>query len=72
MKKLMNYSIYLEYLNLSEFMTITFRMKEKWVQKAPAVAHIDKTARPQLVRKDVNLKYYNLLNEYYKITDYHY
>ena len=28
---------------------------------------IDKTAY-QLVRKDVNLKYYNLLNEYYKIT----
>ena len=26
----------------AEFMTITFRMKEKWVQKAPAVAHIDK------------------------------
>ena len=52
----------------AEFMTITFRMKEKWVQKAPAVAHIDKTARPQLVRKDVNPKYYNLLNEYYEIT----
>ncbi len=50
------------------FMTITFDMKEEWVKKAPAVAHIDKTARPQLVTEQSNLKYYNLLKEYHKIS----
>jgi len=63
------FHLHSDYLKFpAEFMTITFRMKEKWVKKAPAVAHIDKTARPQLVRKDVNPKYYNLLNEYYNLT----
>ena len=52
----------------ANFMTITFDMKQKWVKKAPAVAHIDNTARPQLVNKITNPKYYNLINEYYKIT----
>ena len=52
----------------ANFMTITFNMKHKWVKKAPAVAHIDNTARPQLVSKTTNEKYYNLINEYYKIT----
>ena len=48
-------------------MTITFNMKQNWVNKAPAVAHIDHTARPQLVNK-TNPKYYKLIYEYYKIT----
>jgi len=52
----------------ANFMTITFNMKQKWVKKTPAVAHIDNTARPQLVDKKTNEKYYNLINEYYKIT----
>ncbi len=50
------------------FMTITFDMKEHWVKKAPAVAHIDKTARPQLVTETSNPKYYKLLKEYHKIS----
>ena len=50
------------------FMTITFDMKEHWVKKAPAVAHIDKTARPQLVTETSNPKYYRLLKEYNKIS----
>ena len=52
----------------AEFMTITFRMKQEWVARAPAVAHVDDTARPQLVREESNPKYYKLLQEYYKIT----
>lgn len=50
------------------FMTITFNMKEKWLKKAPAVAHIDNTARPQLVTPDSNPKYYRLLKEYLNIS----
>ena len=52
----------------AEFMTITFKMKEAWVKKAPAVAHVDVTARPQLVRKEVNPRYHSLISEYKKIT----
>jgi len=50
------------------FMTITFNMKEEWAKKTPAVAHIDKTARPQLVTSASNFKYYKLLQEYHKIS----
>jgi len=52
----------------AEFMTITFNMKEEWTKKAPAVSHIDKTARPQLVTKKANPKYHNLLKHYYDLT----
>lgn len=52
----------------AQFMTIAFNVKDKWVKKAPAVVHVDKTARPQLVRKQDNEKYYELLKEYYNIT----
>ncbi len=52
----------------AEFMTITFKMKRNWIEKAPAVAHIDNTARPQLVKKNKNPLYYSLLDEFYKLT----
>ena len=52
----------------AEFMTITFDMNDDWVKKAPAIAHIDNTARPQLVTNNANPKYYELLKEYYNIT----
>jgi carbamoyltransferase len=50
------------------FMTITFDMKEEWVKKAPAVAHIDKTARPQLVTADSNPRYYAFLKAYHRLS----
>ncbi len=34
----------------------------------PAVTHVDYSARIQTVHKETNLKYYNLLKEFYKIT----
>ncbi len=52
----------------AEFMTITFRMRKEWANRAPAVSHIDQTARPQLVRRDVNPLYYRLLSEYKNLT----
>ena len=52
----------------AEFMTITFAMKKEWAAKAPAVAHVDGTARPQLVRADVNPRYHALISEYKNIT----
>ncbi len=52
----------------AQFMTITFKMKKEWANKAPAVSHVDQTARPQLVTEEGNLKFYKVLKEYYKIT----
>lgn len=52
----------------AEFMTITFDMKDEWSKRAPAISHVDQTARPQLVRKDVNPLYHKLISEYHKIT----
>ena len=35
----------------------------------PAITHVDYSARIQTVHKDTNPKYYNLINEFKKITD---
>ncbi len=37
--------------------------------KIPGVTHVDGTARIQTVNKNFNGKFYNLINEFYKITD---
>ena len=52
----------------AQFMTITFKMKDEWISRAPAVAHIDGTARPQLVLSDANPRYHALLKEYKRLT----
>ena len=52
----------------AQFMTITFKMKNKWSNLAPAVSHVDQTARPQLVSKEANPRYHKLLTAYNKIT----
>ncbi|MFM2374181.1 MAG: hypothetical protein RLZZ234_176 [Candidatus Parcubacteria bacterium] len=52
----------------AEFMTITFRMKEEWAKRAPAVSHIDGTARPQLVKKETNPRFHQLITHYKEET----
>jgi len=50
------------------FMITSFNVKpEKWY-KIPAVVHVDGTVRPQMVKKEVNPLYWNLINEFGKIT----
>ena len=49
-------------------MTITFAMKPEWRIKTPAVAHVDGTARPQLVRSETNPLYHRMISEYERIT----
>lgn len=52
----------------AEFMTITFDCTP-WTQKnCPAIVHVDGTARPQLVKKEINPSYYKIIDEYRKIT----
>lgn len=43
-------------------------MKPNKRDKIPAVVHQDGTLRPQMVRKDLNPKYWELINEFGKIT----
>ena len=51
-------------------MTIAFRMKKKYQKLFPSAIHIDGTARPQFVTKNVNYRLYKILKEFKKITGY--
>ena len=48
----------------AEFMTITFDVRPEWRERIPAVVHVDGTARPQLVRPEVNPRYHRLISAY--------
>ena len=49
-------------------MTITFDCTDFMKQSCPAAVHVDGTARPQLVRKEVNPDFYSIIQEYYKLS----
>jgi carbamoyltransferase len=48
----------------AKFMTITFNVHKEYIEKIPAVVHVDNTARPQCVTKQQNKSYYNILKAY--------
>jgi carbamoyltransferase len=52
----------------AEFMTITYDTTERCRQEAPAVVHVDGTARPQIIRREINPEYYDILTEYNRLT----
>lgn len=52
----------------SNFMTITFDCTDFMQAQCPAAVHVDGTARPQLVRKEINESFYRIIEEYYKLT----
>jgi carbamoyltransferase len=52
----------------AQFMTITFDCTEFMRRNCPAAVHIDGTARPQLIREEVNPSYYQIVKEYSKLT----
>jgi carbamoyltransferase len=52
----------------AEFMTITYDVKPEWHARIPAVVHIDGTARPQLVRRDRNPRYYKVIDRYRELS----
>jgi len=51
------------------FMMKVYQIKEDKRKLIPAVTHVDGSGRLQTVRKENNEKYYNLINEFYKITN---
>ena len=46
-----------------------YQIKESKRQEIPAVTHVDGSGRLQTVYKDTNEKYYNLIHEFYKLTN---
>lgn len=62
------------YVNLAgaehtaEFMTMTFDCTPFMRANCPAAVHVDGTARPQLIRREVNPGYYDILKAYEKLS----
>jgi carbamoyltransferase len=50
------------------FMTITFDVNEAWKPRIPEVVHEDGTARVQIVSRDQNARYYDLIAELENLT----
>lgn len=52
----------------AEFMTITFDCTPWMRENCPAAVHVDGTARPQLIRREINPGYHEVLSEYEKLS----
>jgi len=50
------------------FMTFTFEVAEAWKTRVPEVVHEDGTARAQVLRREFNPRYYDLMVELEKLT----
>jgi carbamoyltransferase len=46
------------------FMTITCNVKPDWRERIAAVVHVDGSARPQVIERDTNPLYYDILNAF--------
>lgn len=52
----------------AQFMTLTFEVTDLCRSEAPAVVHVDGTARPQVLRREANRDYYDILSAYHRLT----
>lgn len=50
------------------FMITVIEVAENYKEKVPAVVHVDGTARPQMVSRETNPRYWRLIDEFRKIT----
>jgi carbamoyltransferase len=50
------------------FMITVIQVAQDFKERIPAVVHVDGSARPQMVNRDMNPRYWNLINEFKKIT----
>ena len=48
-------------------MTITYDVTSLCKAQAPAIVHVDGTARPQIIDREVNPSMFNILTEYKKL-----
>jgi carbamoyltransferase len=49
-------------------MTVTYGVTDRCRADAPAIVHVDGTARPQVVRREDNPGYFDIIVEYAKLT----
>ncbi|HEY8159788.1 MAG TPA: carbamoyltransferase N-terminal domain-containing protein [Methylobacter sp.] len=52
----------------ARFMTLTYNVSDLAKRNIPAAVHIDGTARPQILRREDNPDYYDIIKEYYDVT----
>jgi len=52
----------------SNFMTIVTDTNKEVREKVPAIVHVDNSARPQIIERETNPLYYDIIIEYGKIT----
>lgn len=52
----------------ARFMTVTYDASDIARKNIPAAVHVDGTARPQVIRREDNPDYYDILREYHAIT----
>jgi len=50
------------------FMTVALNCNERCKKEAPAIVHVDGTARPQVLEKGVENFVYDILSSYFKLT----
>ncbi|AKU10397.1 carbamoyltransferase [Azoarcus sp. CIB] len=50
------------------FMTFTFEVAEEWKTRVPEVVHEDGTSRAQVLKREFNPRYYDLMKELEKLT----
>jgi carbamoyltransferase len=50
------------------FMTITCNVKPQWRERIAAVVHIDGSARPQIIERDTNPLYHDILTEFERVS----
>ncbi|MBI3951339.1 MAG: hypothetical protein HY314_12890 [Acidobacteria bacterium] len=61
--------VYLKKARSEEFMITSFDVTDQKREKIPAVVHVDGTLRPQLVRREANPLFYELIKEFKRITE---
>ena len=65
-----NMSDYFDMAGLTEspFMCYAVDVKKEKLSEIPAITHVDNTCRIQTLKKEFNPYFYNLINEFYKLT----
>ncbi|GJQ12266.1 hypothetical protein GpartN1_g4057.t1 [Galdieria partita] len=66
---ILEFSIPVETISEScRYMSVTVSVKEEMISKIPAVVHVDKTARVQVLRRTEICWFYDVISEFYQLS----